>query len=118
MSKWQVIECGETGNCRHAFSVYDRSNLDAANVFYVDHYGLDEARRRAEAEAKWLNENAEPWKVLEVELHCTATHRFRVTNTKTKDYAVVFYVNRLGFDFARAEAERLCRILNERDASK
>jgi hypothetical protein len=106
----------------HDFAVGTSERGYVSTQFLVADYGLDEARRRAEAEAKWLNEKAEQWHVLERDRESPHNHSFRVQH-KTRPItnaglASVFYVDVFGHDLARAEAERLCRILNERDASK
>ena len=106
-------------NC---FTVDDTKNGVTASLFYVSDYGLDEARRRAEAEAKWLNERAEKWTVREVNIGDPDWRHFCVITKNRQDprHDIPLYVSSFNGDAnaARAEAERLCKILNERDASK
>jgi hypothetical protein len=101
----------------HLFCVNDRGNNVAC--FSVADYGLDEARRRAEAECAFLNAKAEKWAVVDDEFAGNSnTRRFRVWPKNGGGAAGVFFVNELGHDLARSEAERLCKILNDLDASK
>jgi hypothetical protein len=121
MAKYEVTELCIGGE-HHYFSIERDNGYLSVTHFRVKDYGLDEARRRAEAEAKWLNERAEKWVVEEGGDGCDSEHSFfvrhKVKSVFTDGLGGEFFVNVLGLDLARAEAERLCQMLNERDASK
>jgi hypothetical protein len=106
----------------HDFAVGTSERGYVSTQFLVADYGLDEARRRAEAECKWLNERAEQWHVDEQDDDRESDHRFRVLHKHkpihSEGLATVFFVKPVGHDLARSEAERLCKILNDLDASK
>jgi hypothetical protein len=121
MAKYEVKELC-IGDEHHYFSIERDNGYLSVTHFRVKDYGLDEARRRAEAECKWLNGRAEQWHVDEQDKDRESDHRFRVLHKHKPIYsdglATVFFVKPFGLDLARAEAERLCKMLNERDASK
>jgi hypothetical protein len=119
VKRYYVAEFKTNRECDHCFSVTMPGEQPAVG-FRVSDYGLDEARRRAEAECKWLNEKAEQWYVDERDDVRESDHRFRVLHKHkpihSDGLATIFFVKPVGLDLARAEAERLCKILNERDA--
>ena len=115
MAKYVVKERTTLG---HDFCVCDPAKPFIAVIFNVSDYGLDEARRRAEAEAKWLNENAEKWVAVIRDSKNGWPVSVEVQHKETRRVAGSYCSQQLGLDLARAEADRLCRILNERDASK
>jgi hypothetical protein len=122
MARYEITEIGSDFPSLQGFGVIAGKESIFTTMFLVKHYGLDEARRRAEAECAWLNERAEQWHVVERDRESPNNHSFRVQH-KTRPItnaglALVFYVDVFGLDLARAEADRLCKILNERDASK
>jgi hypothetical protein len=122
MARYEVKEYEKDKTQYRQFAVVCEIEALSVSFFRVADYGLDEARRRAEAECKWLNEKAEQWHVDERDRESPHNHSFRVQH-KTRPItnaglASVFYVDVFGHDLARAEAERLCKILNDLDASK
>ena len=112
--KYGVRQVDHELKYQHAFIVHDSGMTVAA--FRVDAYGMDEARRRAEAEAKWLNERAEKFHVIRIP--CESSAEYRVVHKATGHTTAKLCGDYMTDDLARAEAERLCRILNERVASK
>jgi hypothetical protein len=117
MAKYEVTEV-DVGNAQYHRVCVSNGPINAS-CFFIRDYGIDEASRRADAECKWLNERAEKWEVREEDFAGNSnTRRFRVLPKNGGGAAGVFFVNELGHDLARAEAERLCKILNDLDKSK